>query len=47
MTALLLALLILGAIFFVLALIPRMASVNWVAAGLLCWILTVLIPQIK
>ena len=42
-----LVLLLLGAIFFVLAMVPRTAGAfNWVAAGLFCWILTALLPAL-
>jgi hypothetical protein len=48
MDAITLVLLILGAIFFILAMVPKTTGAfNWVAAGLFCWILTVLLPALN
>lgn len=46
MEALVLVLLLIGAICFGLAAFGVPARVNWVALGLLAWILTVLIPAV-
>lgn len=47
MDALTLALLIMGAVFFLLALPARTAGMfDWKAAGLFCWILTAILSRL-
>lgn len=46
MTALIILLLLIGAVCFALGAVGVPARVNWVSLGLLAWILTVLIPAL-
>jgi hypothetical protein len=47
MDVLILALLIAGAVCFLLATVNVPGRINLVALGLLCWIITVLIPAVQ